>query len=419
MPEIINPEEGNGSPAENTPGSEAEREQVTEEAENAAAKAKAVGEDGDAAATAVEIDERLKPNSVFVKTLADSAKGLGLSDAEVGKLTDGLNETLKNISDKIDKDTSYEDALEKVQNKFAKDVASVITDPDSAAAVEKFNQKNTDELYNGLKKASPEAAKAFLDKLNKTFGGKIEKLPDKMKDFNDQLNKITGDMAKEYPKLKKMFEDSQEAGDAKDARAGKTPRARMTFDQWMKVLGLLLTLGGIAGGMWAWLEYCKNHSGCMKVHNPGGNNPQTSEKVFCSGTSTGYLVQKCKCLSPSAPSPPSTTCDESSCNDSTTDTPTPEMCNSTKCENWEDLSKTPYLYYAYKVMGPIDGALDIGSRVVDLGTGAFGKIMGIILNVLKVVGLMILGLGVLYLIFIITKAVIKHVKNKKNSTSST
>jgi hypothetical protein len=70
--------------------------------------------------------------------------------------------------------------------------------------------------------------------------------------------------------------------------------------------------------------------------------------------------------------------------------------------------QTPYNYYAYRVMGPLDGLIDLGDRVIDDG----GKFLDTLMKFIKSLAVVIGILGLIYIIFLIVRAGINHSKKK-------
>ena len=139
----------------------------------------------------------------------------------------------------------------------------------------------------------------------------------------------------------------------------------------------------------------------MQISNDG-TNPETSIKVFCTDNVT-FQPQQCMCTNP-----PTTITKISAelCTDTNDVTMVPEINNS-KCKNNVNY-QTPYTYYSYRVMGPLDGIIDLGNRIIDGG----GKFLDTLMKFIKSLAVVIGILGLLYIIFLIVRAGINHSEKK-------
>jgi hypothetical protein len=337
------------------------------------------------------------PGKVSVTKITDDGKSIGMGEEEVNSLKSNIEELNQKIIDTLKGGKSISEAFEELQTERW-------TPSDGGAGIKDYIEKKSIDLSNNLNKLDPsikpvEVLKNELEKKGVTTP--MNDPPENPTEFSNNLEEAANATAEKTTKIAKYFEESQTAEEAKEiSETGKTTGKKMSYPKWLKALGMFTVMGEIGYAMWAFLEFAKANTGCMMISNDG-QNPETSEKVFCSGDIT-YQAQQCMCVKV-IPSPPPST---SLCGSSTDTTRTPEI-NNRKCINYADLTP-PYVYYSYKVTTPIGGILDIGSRIAGAAQSAAGGFLTIITKYLKLAGLAILGAGILYILYILVKLGIRH-----------
>jgi len=352
-----------------------------------------------------QVRDRLLGDSfkAYKARVSETAKGLGMSDAEVEDLGVAFDELGKAMSDAMDaNDGSYTKALEKIQSDGWKP-----TDKAHQDAMKKFLEKNTGALYDQLGKVDGGIGKTFVENMNDSGLQMMDDAPTAAKgqEVVEKVEKAVKDADEAHTDARKAFEKAQVDKEGKEAARGEKTGKSLTFDKWMKALGLLMLLGEIGYGIWALMEYCNDHSGCMEVTNDG-KNPETSVKVFCKDSVT-FEPQQCMCAKTS---PIPTSIDTTLCGSKSDVTMIPEIDNP-NCKNSGTL-EVPYKYYTYRVMGPLDGIIDLGDRIIDAAAGGAGTFFKVLMKFIKGLALVLVILGLLYILFLGVRAGINHSKKK-------
>jgi hypothetical protein len=341
------------------------------------------------------------PGDVSVTKLAEDAESLGMKGSNFESLKNGLTELNQEISFQMKgikggPEMSYNEAINKLQTEGW-------TPTDGGIGIKQYIENKTSALSNMLNKLDPSVKPVESLKIQLKEKGVTSMIdpPVDPVEFNKKIDEAVTATAEKTTKIAKYFEESQTAQEAKEiSETGKTSGKRMTYPKWLKALGMFTVMGEIGYAMWAFLEFARANSGCMMISNDG-QNPETSEKVFCSGDQT-YESQQCMCVK-IIPSPPPST---SLCSSTTDTTRTPEI-NNIKCINYAELTP-PYVYYSYKITTPIGGVLDIGSRIVGAAQSAASGFLTIVINYLKVAGLTVLAIGILYILYQVIKLGTRH-----------
>lgn len=219
--------------------------------------------------------------------------------------------------------------------------------------------------------------------------------------------------------------DKKRNADNMDPDAQKRPKSRLEFIY--KIMFLLSIVGTALTAIAFLCHYCDNHTGCLKIEYHGSGY-QTNNIEYCkgtcmvkgneSGTKNTFLPSQCFCsqypLKGNSDTKISTPTNKNQCgfaSDKSGLAFTPDYnnglnCKNTKCSPVDGniTGQSDYLYYDYIVMTPFDGALDIGSKVLDLG----GDLLQMLLNAAIVIGIIIAVLVVLFIIY-------KFVSNRGSS----
>ncbi len=399
MPEIEPPEGEGNKPTtgdENTRAAETAAEEKRTAAEIEATSAQELQDAVNNQIIDGLIGDSYKAN---MTRAAESAKGFGMTDAEVGDLNKAFDDLGEALDEAIKTEGGYPEALKKLQDDLWKP-----TDDASQAALKKFLEKNTGALYDQLGKIDPDIGKTFIKKMNDSGLTMMDDAPKDAvasQELRDKVEQAVTDAIKEHPEAESKFNEKQVDKEGAEAAKGEKTGTSLTFDKWLKALGLLMLMGEIGFGIWALLEYCNDHSGCMEVANDG-QNPETSNKVFCTDNVT-FQPQQCMCSNPPTALKQIVT---ALCSKNDDITMVPEI-NNPKCQNNVNY-QPPYNYYAYRVMGPLDGIIDLGDRIIDDG----GKFLDTLMKFIKWLALVIGILGLLYIIFLIVRAGINHSEKK-------
>jgi hypothetical protein len=172
--------------------------------------------------------------------------------------------------------------------------------------------------------------------------------------------------------------------------------------------------GGGAFGIFALIEFCENHSGCMEIINHGDGESQT--KIMCT-TDYTFPPQLCSCPQGPPFTTQSASPSTSSCTPHGNETAVTPVVGNIKdkdeCVGDMISGKTPYLYYTYRIMTPIGALLNIGGQVGSGVKGFFDHFLKLLPKILMWAGI---GVGCIILILIIYKVIIHFIEKRKSSS---
>ena len=240
--------------------------------------------------------------------------------------------------------------------------------------------------WNPKDKAKFEEASKNIDRLLKNLGDDWDKQRDKD-------NAMSGDPSK----------------------VGGNPKTKTRLEMIYKIMSLLSVLGL---GIFAFVtleQYCANHTGCLKIQYSGSGATQNNIYPCNSKNSTNpnksvYLPSQCFCSQFTDKVTPTSGCEcgaADKCNSGDEPKWTKFTADNTAAGN-EVCSPNPdgspptdggaWTYYSYQTMTPIDAALDIGGKTLQLGS----DLLKMIIHAAIVIGII---LGVLLVLWIIYKVV--------------
>jgi hypothetical protein len=228
---------------------------------------------------------------------------------------------------------------------------------------------------------------------------------------------------------KQRDKDNAMSGDP--SKVGGNPKTKTRLEMIYKIMSLLSVLGL---GIFAFVtleQYCANHTGCLKIQYSGSGATQNNIYPCNSKNSTNpnksvYLPAQCYCSQFTKADNPSSGCECGAAHACSSGEEPPWIkftADNTAAGN-EVCSPNPdgspptdggaWTYYSYQTMTPIDAALDIGGKTLQLGS----DLLKIIIHAAIVIGII---LGVLLVLWIIYKVVAnrKPAETLKIETPST
>ena len=260
-----------------------------------------------------------------------------------------------------------------------------------------------------------------LDTLNRLHKNGHEKWTSKdMQDYNDASNKID-DTLKDLDK--EWLTEQKE----KDAEDGKKSGKKSKLSDLVKILGILSVLGASITALVLLIIYTNDHSGCLKIHAGSDTSFVQNFKVYCKSGLTGsdneagaqvtFLPSQCLCQAAdntkkTASAKTGCNCgeDASSCSENTAADFSDQIGPCDPVNGGLSGNPTSFTYYSYTVMSPLDGALNILSKGVNLADSLWTKILKFIIGLAIVIG----SLAGVYIIYLI----IKHFLNKSKTVKS-
>ena len=261
-----------------------------------------------------------------------------------------------------------------------------------------------------------------LDKMNQLHAKKPDNwTAEDIKDYNEASAKID----KTLESLDKEWLQEQNLKNAEESNPGKKPTKLETL---VKLLGILSVVGLSITALVVLNDYANDHSGCLKIHAGSDTNYVQNFKVYCksgllpadntANMQVTFLPSQCYCKTGNkklTTNPVSSDCncgeDASNCKDtsgaSSSGTSADYNDQIGPCDPEDGgLSGDPstFTYYSYIVMSPIDAAIDVVSKTVDLGGSLLAKILKFIIGIAIVIASLI-GVYIIYLI-------VKHFMSK-------
>lgn len=251
----------------------------------------------------------------------------------------------------------------------------------------KKRQKTWDDLNNKVdsgKELTPEEKKQ-LETLQKEQETDANTCRDLLKELDDKWDK-------------EQQKNNEKSGEVK--QKGKYSNL------WM-FLKLLAVIGGTLAAYLALQGYCNAHSGCLEIVYDGNN--VTNNKIFCNSdmvqsseteNELSYTSEQCYCsqLSKKVDATKDNGCGYGIGDNVIYFTPDNKGFSGTIPCNPKDgvpTSTGTYRYYSYQKMSLLDGALDIGGKVLDGGESLLKMIFKYFMYFLGAV----LGFSILYFIF--------------------
>jgi len=249
-----------------------------------------------------------------------------------------------------------------------------------------YDPNNASTIWNPKDKTKFEEASKNIDRLLKNLGDDWDKQRDKD-------NAMSGDPTK----------------------VGGNPKTKTRLEMIYKIMSLLSVLGL---GVFAFVtleQYCANHTGCLKIQYSGSGATQNNIYLCNSKNSINpnksvYLPSQCFCSQFTDKVTPSSGCEcgaADKCNSGEEPKWTKFTADNTAAGN-QVCSPNPdgsppdpgkaWTYYSYQTMTPIDAALDIGGKTLQLGS----DLLKMIIHAAIVIGII---LGVLLVLWIIYKVV--------------
>jgi hypothetical protein len=272
-----------------------------------------------------------------------------------------------------------------------------------------------------------------LQKAKTQMKESVQKYEEALKDPNKQWNiEDRNKFDAAGKKINGILKDLGDEWEKKEILADKDPnnagKPKTRLEYIYKIMFLLSIVGAAITAMIFLLQYCDNHTGCLKIEYDGSSFTQNNI-YYCHGkcmvagnlsnTKTTYLPTQCFCSQYPIDGSPNTKAsvpkplnqcgyassaeglnftadynDGSGCKDN-------QKCNP---PDGNFTNKDKYVYYAYIVMTPLDGGLDIAHKGIQLT----GGLLEMILHAAIVIGIIIGVLLVLYIIY-------KYVSNRGES----
>ena len=276
-------------------------------------------------------------------------------------------------------------------------------DPSEAEAIKEYLSRSAEftRSATGVEVKPPSDIQGILDKIKENDGSDSLSPGDKSK-FSTFL--------KDYGlKLEAKSDALNTNADLNEATKGDTTKLSKPKSSWGKLIGQILffleVAGSLATSLYFLIGYANAHTGCMKIEKLTSDSPVTSSKVLCSSSPTveDYSAQACYCAPAdftqlTTPTPPQV-CEASG--DTTTLTRPGQSSDTTKICKGDFSTTLPnlYIYYSYQIMSPAGAGIDIAKKGSDIITKGFGKIMKIIIQALIVIGYVVGGLAILFIIY--------------------
>ena len=260
----------------------------------------------------------------------------------------------------------------------------------------KKRQKTWDDLNNKVESGTwDDGDQKQLDSLQKEQEADANICRDLLKDLDDK------------------WDQKQQKGNEK---SGEVKQKGKYSNLWM-FMKLLAVIGGTLGAYLALQGYCNAHSGCLKIVYDGEN--VTNKKIFCNGNMVhgskannelSYTSEQCYCSRLSSRVEATT---DNGCGYGTGDSViyfTPDNGGFSGTEPCDPKDGVPtssgrYRYYSYQKMSLLDGAIDIGGKVLGGGESLLKMIFKYAMYFLGAV----LGFYIIYFIF-------KHFSEEKSSS---
>ena len=282
--------------------------------------------------------------------------------------------------DKVLKDRLGSKKYNELQ-RHVKDMQDAVKSSESS-----YDPNDASTKWNPKDKAKFEEASKNIDRLLKNLGDDWDKQRDKD-------NAMSGDPSK----------------------VGGNPKTKTRLEMIYKIMSLLSVLGL---GIFAFVtleQYCANHTGCLKIQYSGSGATQNNIYPCNSKNSTNpnksvYLPSQCFCSQFNKAPNFSSGCEcgaADKCNSGDEPKWTKFTADNTAAGN-QVCSPNPdgsppdpgkaWTYYSYQTMTPIDAALDIGGKTLQLGS----DLLKMIIHAAIVIGII---LGVLLVLWIIYKVV--------------
>jgi len=232
------------------------------------------------------------------------------------------------------------------------------------------------------------------------------------KDKFDKASKDIDDI------LKDLGDTWDKNRDAKNMDPNKQVNQKTRLEFIYKIIFLLSIVGASITALVFLCKYCDNHTGCLHIQYTGSGYV-TNNLDYCKGSCmvTGdessikntFLPTQCFCsqypINGSTGTKISSPTSKNQCGFAnsaaglvfTSDYNNGTTCTNTVCDpiDGDITNKSKYSYYDYIVMTPFDAAIDIASKVVDLGE----DLLGFIIKVAIWIGAIIATLLILFIIY--------------------
>jgi len=328
-------------------------------------------------------------------------------DIHTKGLSDGLG---GDSSYKIDSGEPIESICEKIGQFMLDTKSSLSGEPGSLERAQLIDKSLTQDSIAKITKATAETiinsmswSEKIKGQLTSFCDSVKQKLSPTKKISPDRLAQITKDVLANSEIDTDSIDEEIKKQKTEDIAKGKKslpPEEGTTKKRLELLVSLLVALGSLSAigyTIYGLVKYCQDHSGCMRVE--GTDSGPVSSKVLC-GKDT-FKPSSCQC----APR-----CKDKTTQDSCDCSP-PEKFGgeppNTTCVDTGD----NYLYYNYRVMGPLDIIPSIANDFITQTSNS-------LINIMKSIGkylLIIIAAGlVLYIIY----AVVKHfLLDKKHGNS--
>ena len=367
-------------------------------------------------AAAEKLETELKSETDPAKVFKDAS--LEALSTESGSLFEASSEDIERDAKNADVDpdlvkSAYKKMLDTIAAKLKPDGAtmeSVLADPDLPDNI--VDNLTTDEQTAFGKTLRAKGA-SFMLRITKSFPS-LKNIKANLKLTNDSPSTPTeraqaeaeiesavdGELS-EDPSIERRASESAARQDVARAEEGKPPTKESSFKSVLKLITSLSSLAGLGALIGAFIKYCLDNTGCMKIYTDS-EGIQQKQKILCNNN-TSFAPENCKCLADGAKKQVTVNSDKQ-CSDGTT---LPEETGNTACKNKDNLDANDYVYYSYQVMNPIDAIPDIANKIIKIPEeGA-----NILLDILKKVAIVVVILVVLYIIF---KLIMMFINKRKS-----
>jgi len=368
-------------------------------------------------AAAEKLETELKSETDPAKVFKDAS--LEALSTDPGSLFEASSEDIERDAKNADVDpdlvkSAYKTLLETIADRLTpegKTMESVLAESDLPDAIV---DKLSAEEQTAFGKTLRAKGASFMLRITKSFPS-LKNIKANLKLTNDSPSNATeraqaeaeiesavdGELS-EDPSIERKASESAARQDVARAEEGKPPTKESSFKSLLKLITSLSSLAGLGALIGAFIKYCLDNTGCMKIYTDS-EGIQQKQKILCNNK-TSFAPENCKCLADSTTSKQITVNSDKQCSDGTT---LPEETGNTACKNKDNLDANDYVYYSYQVMNPIDAIPDIANKIIKIPEeGA-----NILLDILKKVAIVVVILVILYIIF---KLIMMFINKRKS-----
>jgi molecular chaperone GrpE (heat shock protein) len=359
-----------------------------------------------------------------IKKAAEDAKSKGITGARSAMQQRTLP-IMKDLINRMVKDSTnakeLSNAIEDIGNQFLKGIDKFrdgeyfiyrpgdTVNPEAAeAGLKEFQENMRDTILSQLIDLIPPSKFADL-KPNNTGANALVKPEPQIEGANAVARGAT-------PEAEEQFQRNQRDAAGRRAESDLDPSSyqgrNISFKDFLRLIALLVQIGGLGFFAWFIVYNATVHSGCQKISCDKDDTFPVATPVLCFGGGTGvppfngaigYTSDACTCNSTSG----SSECSPNNCKDETIrDNLRPWLngCSpgtEDKCLN-EDQLTCPFVKYRYQVFDPAGALLNTAAAAADGANKEGGDFLDGLIKLAKWIGIII---GVLLVLYIIYKVV--------------